>query len=311
MDGISGLKFGPRPFKFLLDQFYLTDYSVRKVKASIKYAYMHHYYTNPLSIFLELFDEEEPVQRLISWHKQGLTSAHHASHLRMLWSFRRRVERLVDDKELLLAARLLEDDEFLLTEQLSAWIQELHAYHRAFRLAMATVGFLQQQAPTSRLAELSKLQLYQDILENPQWHEDDDGLLKHIRTFIHRLDADAIRPFLVSLAQFLANDVDDIDCDERKEWSSQVKRWISDLDAVTMTKAADDENDTATDDTNISTSVTKMPENKALALQADVTRQTKTAAKSQEKAIDHLKQKGSFTSRLLIDMANWLQRVLA
>lgn len=36
LDSISTMKFGARPYKFLLDHFYLYDFSISKVTASLK-----------------------------------------------------------------------------------------------------------------------------------------------------------------------------------------------------------------------------------------------------------------------------------
>ncbi len=41
LDSTSTLKFGPRPFRFLIDHFYLYDLSMSKVTASLKVKYFY------------------------------------------------------------------------------------------------------------------------------------------------------------------------------------------------------------------------------------------------------------------------------
>ncbi|CEG79752.1 hypothetical protein RMATCC62417_14181 [Rhizopus microsporus] len=118
LESTDTLRFGPRPYKFLLDHFYLYDFSITKASASIKYAYMHHFYGNPLSIFLPLlkFDKQKMKERLKEWRSKDMLNTHHVIHIRMLSSFRAYIEKLATTKPRK-ALRLLEDDEELLTQE--------------------------------------------------------------------------------------------------------------------------------------------------------------------------------------------------
>ncbi|TDZ27022.1 Origin recognition complex subunit 3 [Colletotrichum orbiculare MAFF 240422] len=77
--------------------------SIQSFVASIKYAYMCHFYANPLSLFGSADDEMN----------SELVQDAHLEALRSLPSFRREVEKAVDAGELRLARSLLEDDDLL------------------------------------------------------------------------------------------------------------------------------------------------------------------------------------------------------
>ncbi|KAI8193983.1 Origin recognition complex subunit 3 [Colletotrichum sp. SAR 10_65] len=77
--------------------------SIQTFVASIKYAYMCHFYANPLSVF-SLEDDEMNSE---------LVQGDHLEAFRSLPSFRREVENAVEAKDLRLARSLLEDDDLL------------------------------------------------------------------------------------------------------------------------------------------------------------------------------------------------------
>ncbi|KAJ0330382.1 hypothetical protein COL5a_003445 [Colletotrichum fioriniae] len=105
--------------------------SIQSFIASIKYAYMCHFYANPLSVFAVEDDEmnSELVQDV------------HIESIRSLPSFRREVEKAVEAKDLRLARSLLEDDDLLrekifdIPEKKREWVTRLL---RSLKLVQAT-----------------------------------------------------------------------------------------------------------------------------------------------------------------------------
>ncbi|KAK1514327.1 origin recognition complex subunit [Colletotrichum costaricense] len=105
--------------------------SIQSFIASIKYAYMCHFYANPLSVFAVEDDEmnSELVQDV------------HIESIRSLPSFRREVEKAVEAKDLRLARSLLEDDDLLrekvfdIPEKKREWVTRLL---RSLKLIQAT-----------------------------------------------------------------------------------------------------------------------------------------------------------------------------
>ncbi|KAI8269872.1 Origin recognition complex subunit 3 [Colletotrichum sp. SAR 10_98] len=99
----AALTLGPNLLHSLLDRQQDQVASIQTFVASIKYAYMCHFYANPLSVF-SLEDDEMNSE---------LVQGDHLEAFRSLPSFRREVENAVEAKDLRLARSLLEDDDLL------------------------------------------------------------------------------------------------------------------------------------------------------------------------------------------------------
>ncbi|KAH9242953.1 hypothetical protein K456DRAFT_1767418 [Colletotrichum gloeosporioides 23] len=99
----AALTLGPNLLHSLVDRQQDQVASIQTFVASIKYAYMCHFYANPLSVF-SLEDDEMNSE---------LVQGDHLEAFRSLPSFRREVENAVEAKDLRLARSLLENDELL------------------------------------------------------------------------------------------------------------------------------------------------------------------------------------------------------
>ncbi|CCF43521.1 origin recognition complex subunit [Colletotrichum higginsianum] len=105
--------------------------SIQSFVASIKYAYMCHFYANPLSLF-SMEDDEMNSE---------LVQDEHLEAIRSLPSFRREVESAVEAKDPRSARALLEDDDLLrerifdIPEQKREWVTRLL---RSLKLVQAT-----------------------------------------------------------------------------------------------------------------------------------------------------------------------------
>ncbi|KAF4824055.1 Origin recognition complex subunit 3 [Colletotrichum tropicale] len=99
----AALTLGPNLLHSLVDRQQDQVASIQTFVASIKYAYMCHFYANPLSVF-SLEDDEMNSE---------LVQGDHLEAFRSLPSFRREVENAVEAKDLRLARSLLEDDDLL------------------------------------------------------------------------------------------------------------------------------------------------------------------------------------------------------
>ncbi|GKT42167.1 origin recognition complex subunit 3 [Colletotrichum spaethianum] len=113
--------------------------SIQSFVASIKYAYMCHFYANPLSLF-SMEDDEMNSE---------LVQDEHLEALRSLPSFRNEVESAVEGNDLRLARSLLEDDDLLrekifdIPEKKREWVTCLL---RSLKLIQAT-GVIQEDFP--------------------------------------------------------------------------------------------------------------------------------------------------------------------
>lgn len=335
------MKFGAMPYKFLLDHFYLYDFSISKVKASMKYALMHHFYSNPLSIFLSLAGQsyQSILTTLTQWHDNHIITADHASHLRMLRSFRQHIEHLVDDQSTStmdddddndrqqqqqqqkekenrqLALRLLNDDTYLLTNQMAQWLVDLGVYQRQFKRGMNLVQFLQLQFPAfSGLGKKTRRLLYLEQLQDTQWVKHTDTL-HWLVNLVRKMEASALGPFLTQLQQVVAKECDDNSGgDDDDPWMKQILTWQAQLATLAqadkeelakikrkekklagMMMFADDDNDHGSHPTDGESSSTR--------------RQTKTAEKVQENAIAQIKLKGTLTSKMTMEIADWFQTI--
>ncbi|KAI8335759.1 origin recognition complex subunit 3 N-terminus-domain-containing protein [Chlamydoabsidia padenii] len=335
------LKFGARPYKFLLDHFYLYDFSISKVKASMKYALMHHFYSNPLSIFLSLMGQSHRsiVTTLTLWHNNNITTADHAAHLRMLRSFRLYIEHLIDDSSTKdddtaqleqqkqqqqqnrqHALLLLDDDTYLMTEQVAKWLVDLGNYQRHFKRGMALVQFLQSQFPAfTGLGRKTRRVLYLEQLENTQWHKQADTL-HWLVNLVRKMEATALGPFLQQLKLVLEQEGHgQDDDDDDKKWMHQILVWQEQLDSLaqadkdelakikrrekklegmmSLPSAPSDNLSGKDHTTTMHTATTK--------------RHTKTAEKVQENAIEQLRQKGTVTSKMAMEIADWFHSIFS
>ncbi|KAG2192004.1 hypothetical protein INT46_001008 [Mucor plumbeus] len=301
LDSTSTMKFGARPYKFLLDHFYLYDFSISKVTASLKYAYMHHFYGNPLSVFLPLMqhDKTKMEDYLTEWMVREMLNEHHITHVRMLNSFKTYIESLVST-EPKKALRLLEDDEYLITKVIPNLLQDIKIYQQEFKMGINLLVLLQAQFPSftsfTSLRKSKRLLLLEALEANDKFTEKGD-LVKSLVILIRKIDEKHISKLLIELRQFF----------EKSEYQGintsileQLNEWQERFDHL---MEADDK-------------YTAKMEERAKKLEGmllpdvQTSRLTETARKVQTQSIEHLKNKGSEASKIAMSIAEWIERVL-
>ncbi|ORZ01077.1 origin recognition complex subunit 3 N-terminus-domain-containing protein [Syncephalastrum racemosum] len=288
------LKFGLRPYKFLLDHFYLFDFSMNKVTASLKYALMHHYYANPLSIFSPCLQSTLDENRLTlqEWHAAGLLH-HHVTVLRMQPSFRKHVDQLVES-EPETALKLLQDDAYLLTEAMPHFLVGLKQYQREFEYGLALLDCLHPHLPPNTTKRKTKRMLLLASLESSE------GL--HADALV-TLPAKAIRSLEPHALEALFDDVRALASSTRYasvtgDTVTRLETWRKRLRALVEEDAASSERLRK-----------KLKELGGLDL-ANVSqtskRQTETTIKAQASALDHLKQIGEEKTKVAMEVSDWL-----
>ncbi|KAI7876829.1 hypothetical protein K492DRAFT_134816 [Lichtheimia hyalospora FSU 10163] len=294
------LKFGPRPFRFLVDHFYLYDFSMGKVTASLKYALMHHFYANPLSILLPLlgYDAERLKSTLTEWFEQGILCTHHATFLRMLPSFRMHVNALAD-QDPHEALCLLDDDAYLMTKALPKFVLGLQNYQHHFRYGIELIRILHQQFPDITGLRKPKRELLRMALES-----DTAALGEAIRLpadLLRKCEGDKLRRFLHQMhavtMQFSHEEQGESGGDNNNMTllESWIERLQQSMDAE-ITKAQE--------------SAMKRREKKLDAMVTDTTRHTVTAKKVQDESVKYLKKTGTDKTKIAMEVADWISRTL-
>ncbi|CEP10502.1 hypothetical protein [Parasitella parasitica] len=294
LDSTSTIKFGARPYKFLLDHFYLHDFSIRKVTASLKYAYMHHFYGNPLSIFLPLMEHDESRMKeyLTEWMAKEMINEHHITHIRMLTSFKAYIESLVPAHPKM-ALRLLEDDEYLVTEVIPHLLQDIKVYQQEFKLGINLLVLLQAQFPSfTSFASLRKTKrlVLLEALDTSEGFAEKGDLVKSLVILIRKIDQEHIGKLLIELRQLFENqDYYQINASAMEE----LNKWQERVDNFMGVKNGKTQN------------------SKEMAL-PDVpsSRFTETAKKAQTNSIEHIKKQGSEASRIAVGLAEWIEQLL-
>ncbi|KAL7325398.1 Origin recognition complex subunit 3 [Mucor circinelloides] len=299
LDSTTTIKFGARPYKFLLDHFYLYDYSISKATASLKYAYMHHFYGNPLSIFLPLmqYDKSKMQDRLTEWMTNKVLNEHHTTHIRMLKSFRAYIETLASTAPKK-ALRLLEDDHYLITEVVPDLLDDIKTYQQEFRMGINLLVLLQAQFPSftsfSNLRKSKRLLLLEALGSNDKFSEKGE-LVKSLVILVRKIDEEHVGKLLAELHQFF----------EKAEYQKisasavkQLKEWQERFDHL----AEGDAHHTAKAKVNLEGML--LPD-------VQESRLTATSKKVQTQSIEHLKKKGSEASKIAMSIAEWVEAVFA
>ncbi|KAI8974945.1 origin recognition complex subunit 3 N-terminus-domain-containing protein [Pilobolus umbonatus] len=285
------LKFGPRPYKFLLDRFYLYDFSISNVKASLKYALMHHYYGNPLSLFLSLLEENLPTmkKKVKGWWVEGMFTEDHILSIRMLPSFRTFVESMAifNPKE---ALHILEDDEYLILNTIPMLLSHMKVYQAEFRVGIKLIQTLQAQFPTVDSIRRNVRILLLDTLQGHENTEDKINLIKLLLKLIKTMKMDQIGKLIKNLRPLFS--VDEISKNGKKaleildEWEERYKSL---------------QNDT-------SSSQTDMIEGMVAGKEGG--RDTETSRKVQSETLEYIKKKGSEATKFTIEIADWCETKL-
>ncbi|KAH8885173.1 hypothetical protein GQ53DRAFT_751466 [Thozetella sp. PMI_491] len=104
----AALRIGPSLLLSLIERQQDQVAGIHAFVSSLKYAYMCHFYANPLSVLLS--EDRDATRKLLQ--------PEHLEAIRTLGSFKARVEAAVEAGRLDQARSLLEDDEYLITDVL-------------------------------------------------------------------------------------------------------------------------------------------------------------------------------------------------
>ncbi|KAG2217511.1 hypothetical protein INT45_001798, partial [Circinella minor] len=288
IDSVHTLKFGARPYKFLLDHFYLYDFSMGRATASLKYALMHHYYGNPLSIFTPLLNKskQEIQDTLKEWYNTQIINEHHTTHLRMLSSFRMHVDAIADHDPQQ-ALRLLDDDdsEFLMTDALVDFIQGLKRYQHEFQYGIELIRALQSQFTNNIGMRKSKRMLLLAALESVKTGLSNSEIILWPTSLVRKLDpigldqlVKRIHPIVERFGYSLPDD-----------WNGRLQTLLGADEAYQR----------------------KMEKKLAgMVLPDEERRSTETAKKVQIESMDHLKHVGTDKTKIAIEIADWISETL-
>lgn len=262
-----------------------------------KYALMHHYYGNPLSIFLPLLSstEKENSQQLTEWFKEDIITEHHIAHLRMLPSFKRRIETLcdVDPEE---ALRLLRDDQYLVAKALPQALSELKQFLREFQYGVEILRTLQAHFANLGMKK-SKRMLLLEALENANGLMDSE-LIKRPAHFVRKVATASLVELLKKL-RTIAESFADISNNAKE----RIDNWNERLSA--LLEAKDDE-----------MARMQRKEDKLAGLvlpdfeKRSSMRQTQTAQKVQMGSVDHLRASGTERTKIPVEISDWILTVL-
>ncbi|RUS17934.1 LOW QUALITY PROTEIN: origin recognition complex subunit 3 N-terminus-domain-containing protein [Endogone sp. FLAS-F59071] len=219
-----GLKLGPKPYKFLLDHFVLYDFSMGSVVATLKYAVMHHFYANPLSIFTNFLSTAD-------LHNFQTTNIIHPSHidlLRMLPSFRRHIDTL-SNTDPGHALDLLDNDPTSFLAALPTQLRALHDYHVQFRVGFALLVALQSCFAAYPALRKSKRMLYLTALEESQGLKGSD-IVKWLTSLVGKMNFEALKACLQRLVEGLRDVMEEGGGEKGQETGCDVETMVRRLE---------------------------------------------------------------------------------
>lgn len=258
---------------------------------------MHHFYGNPLSIFLPLLrmDKFDITAKLQQWLTSDMLSEHHITHIRMLGSFRNYVESLVESNPKK-ALQLLEDDVYLITEIVPTLLCNIKLYQQQFNMGFKLLLLLQAQFPSFTSLHKSKIMLLFEVLEAREGLAVDNDIVKKLVSFIRKIDTEHVGRLLKELRQLFENpDYQSIN----RPILEQLEKWDSRYEHLMEA-----------DDTYNARMDKKAKRLEGMVLEDEGSRHTATAKKVQEQSIEHLKRKGTEASKIAMEIAEWCDKTL-
>jgi origin recognition complex subunit 3 len=261
---------------------------------------MHHFYGNPLSIFLPLLslDQSEMKKTLTVWLDGEVLGEHHITHLRMLNSFRAYVESLIptNPKE---ALRLLDDDTYMITQVVPALLSNIKLYQEEFKMGINLLVLLQSQFPSfSSFTSLrkSKRLLLLEALEAREGFTEKGDLVKSLVVLLRKIDEAHIGRLLIELRDFIQHDdyqrINQPILQKLDEWEARYELLIE------------------VEDTNMAEVDRKAQSYEDMVLPEVRGRRTKTAKKIQTDNLEQLRMNGREASKIAMDIADWCNNLL-
>ncbi|KZF25991.1 hypothetical protein L228DRAFT_279249 [Xylona heveae TC161] len=190
----SAILLGPNLASMLLDRQRNHVQSVQSFVSSLQYGWMSHFYANALSIFLAPDLQFEQLQ------------PEHFEALRNLTSFRRHVEKLLEDGDTQTVRDLLDDNKALFShtiEHLHKGRQELSHLLQAVRLLEVILKTIHENRPTISSSSISRPELYIQAIAG----ELDQGsaTLREVLLSIKKASSDVLRSILDRIISILPN----------------------------------------------------------------------------------------------------------
>ncbi|KAI8977503.1 hypothetical protein BDF20DRAFT_875241 [Mycotypha africana] len=265
---------------------------------------MHHFYGNPLSLFLPLLelDKDAMASTVSEWLTEGILNEHHMTHVRMLRSIKSYVESLVARQEVQKAMRVLEDDDYVMKAIVPELLTDIKTYQIQFKLGIHLLELLQSQFPNFGFFATHRQKSKRILLLDALQATTEEGmagseLTKALIALIRGISEKHIGTLLQQMrALFEKEDYREVNEAALKELFG----W-----EVRLEHLAQADRDT----------VARM-DRKARLLEglvlpgAQTARQTATAQRVQENSIEHLRNKGTAIAKLAMDIADWCERTL-
>ncbi|KAI9680013.1 MAG: hypothetical protein M1817_005028 [Caeruleum heppii] len=182
MGRTSALRLGPGLSRMLLQRQRDHVQSVAAFVNSLKYAYMCHFYSNPLSVLLA---GEEALRSLQPEHLQAIRNTR---------SFRRNVETRLEKKDFEAVRALLDDENYLLDEvrdSLEDWRQAELGILDAFEIIGVLVACLGTREPISK-SNLYVLAVAGDL--------QDSSIMRELLLTVPKLSSDKLTHLLQTLS---------------------------------------------------------------------------------------------------------------
>ncbi|CAG8593488.1 4578_t:CDS:10, partial [Dentiscutata erythropus] len=197
------MKVGENTYEFLLDMFIGRKFSLSLFVSSLKYALMHYFYTNPLSILTTI--EPEAIHSRLD-----LLNENHVEMIRMQISFREYVESKLHQPA---KARQLLCDDYYVKSLLPTFSQNMATYHQRFAIALELVIFLQEFLQECLNYDVKKLksryELYSIALKKPGLGENE--YIQILLDDLIKIDPKQIGELLQIFVSLLKNVFDHVD----------------------------------------------------------------------------------------------------
>lgn len=265
--------------------------------ASLQFTLMHHYYGNPLSIFSPMDGSTLTTEKLITMHDDGVLTEDHATHIRMLQSFRTHIDRICET-EPNEALQLLDNDRYLMTTALPKLRNELDEFHEAFYGTFEILTAVQGCFPTFAGLRRSKRMLYLEWLENKHGLAESE-IVRWLVSLVRKMSLEGLTGLLKALSELLA--------ELEEGWSDSVRgklnykekilSWMERLGMEEVEHNEDEEDHIEEDE--------KVVVNEQLP-DLDEGRQTKTAKRVKMYIIT---KKGGEPVKVSTEIADWLQEI--
>jgi origin recognition complex subunit 3 len=259
---------------------------------------MHHYYANPLSVFSPFSGSSLSKETILTMYEDGHLTQDHATHIRMLPSFRTYIDTICESKPHE-ALRLLEDDAYLITDAVPRFLFDLDEYQKSFYAAFTIMTTVQACFPTFAGLRRSNRMLYLELLETKNGLVNSE-FVRWLVSLVRKMTVDSLEALLRGLCELVDGEHNETsrfvfeknnpELDSKKK----VQGW---MERLGMEEIQEDE---SVDETHTAMVVEEqLPD-------LDEGRQTKTAKRVKMYIIT---KKGGEPVKVSNEIADWLQAI--